>query len=91
MRVHELLEAYNDHYYTDVVIYDNSQCELINDNNILATWNYKEHNDWYCGQLDYFTTRDINPLRKWFDYRVKTFEVINDFELNGINCIYIAI
>ena len=93
MTVRNLLNAYEDKTFTDVVILDGSIvcCNGYGDDNILAEYNAKEntHEEW--GRLSYFSTYNPNPLEKWFDYNVKSFTVMNDFNINGIQCIYITI
>ncbi len=93
MTIKELLSVYEDHYYTDVVILDESAEHSFGygEDNLLAEYNHKDYNDWYCGQLDYFSDRDVNPLLKYMKYTVKSFTVVNDVNLNGIQCIYITI
>lgn len=93
MKVKELLTVYEDHYYTDVVIIDDDDIvsEEYGEADILATWEVKEHNHWYMGQLDYLSTIDPNPLEKWFDYKVKTFSMFNDYNCRHTACLYITI
>lgn len=91
MRVIDLLNAYEDKTFTDVVIVDGNYNYTYNENDILANYIAKEntHEEW--GRLDYFCTYNPNPLEKWFDYSVKSFTVLNDFKVDGIQCIYITI
>ena len=95
MKVKELLSVYEDHEYCDVVILDGNTpyCNGYGEDNILAEYDHKDFDHWYYGQLSYLSPIDeaINPLVKWFDYNVKSFSVINDFNLNGIQCMYITI
>lgn len=93
MKVIELLKAFEDQEYTDVVIIDGDAVSdgEYGEDNLLATWDHKEHNHWYYGQLDYLTTLDPNPLTKYYSYSVRHFTVLNDFDINGICCIYITI
>lgn len=93
MKVIDLLNAYEDKTFTDVVILDGNTeyCGGYGEDNILAEYIAKDntHEEW--GRLNYFSTYNPNPLEKWFDYRVKSFTVMNDFNVNGIQCIYITI
>ena len=93
MKVRELLNVYEDHEYCDVVILDGDaeHCGQYGEDSVLADYDHKDYNDWYCGQLDYFSEINVNPLIKWLDYKVKSFTVINDAMHNGVQCMYITI
>jgi hypothetical protein len=93
MTVRQLLEVFEDHTYVNVAIIENVYNPFEDDmeETVVASWNYKDHYDWYCGQLSYLSERSVNPLIKWLDYNVKSFTVLNDIMLNGIQCLYITI
>lgn len=95
MTVRELLEMWEDHEFTDVVITDSTyNCftdEVVDDT--VAYYNHKDHDDWYHGQLGYFSEYDmpINELKPYFNRKVKSFSVINTIEIDKYPCIYITI
>lgn len=95
MTVRDLLEMWEDHEYTDVVIYENTyNCytdEYIEDT--VVYYNHKDHDHWYYGQLDYFSAIDMscNELAPYFKREVKSFSVINTIEIDKYPCIYITI
>lgn len=93
MTVKELLNAFEEHHYTDVCITDAvyNTYEDIMEDEIVASWHSKDHDDWYCGQLDYFSDRDVNELKPYFGREVKNFYVINEVRLDTRPCIYITV
>lgn len=98
MTVYELLKAYDNKLYTDVVIsgvqYDNcdNDCDYDISDVTLAHWRSKNHNHWYCGQLDYFTKIDCNELEPYFSRTVKSFYIVGDtITLEEIPTIFIEL
>ena len=79
MTVRQLLEVFDDHTYVNIAIIENVYNPFEDDmeETVVASWNYKEHYDWYCGQLDCFSERDINEIQPYFKRTVKSFYVIN--------------
>lgn len=93
MTVRQLLEMWEDHYYTMVVISEdvyNPEYHGLEEQTV-AIWNPEEHDDWYCGQLDYFSDRDVNELKPYFKAEVKSFITRDDIKNIGRSIIYITI
>lgn len=85
MTVKNLLSVYDNRTYVDVVIYDNNTDEM------LALYKAEDRNHWYYGQLDCLTCLDTNPIEPYYNYTVKSFEVINTLDFNKMPTIYINI
>ena len=93
MTVRQLLEVFDDHTYVNVAIIESVYNPFEDDmeETVVASWNYKEHYDWYCGQLDCFSERDINEIQPYFKRTIKSFYVINEIKLDSYPHIYITI
>ena len=96
MTVYELLKAYDNKLYTDVVIFEiqhnNNNYDYDISDVTLACWKSKNHNHWYHGQLDYFTRIDDNELEPYFDRTVKSFYIVGDtIRLDEIPTIFIEL
>ncbi len=95
MTVRELLKAWEDHEFTDVIISDSTINTDMNDlvDDTVAYYKHRLHNDWYCGQLSYLSEHDMhcNELAPYLEREVKSFTAINTFEIDHTPCIYITI
>lgn len=92
MTVKELLSAYTTHNYVDVCIFvvDHDYSHEY-DFYCVAEWNHENHRDWYCGQLDYFSTYDNNELVPYFGSEVRSFEVVYGGDIDRCPIVYITI
>lgn len=93
MTVRELMEACEEHIFIDVIIWDKVYDSYTDtyDDDIVAMWLHENHDDWYCGSLDYFSTRDENELVPYFKREVKSFTMINTVELDKTPKLYITV
>ena len=94
MTVYELLKAYDNKAYTDVIITEIQYDSFTDSSDYqeVAYWRSKDHNHWYHGQLNYLTRIDVNELEPYFDRTVKNFSVIGDtLNLDEIPTIYIEL
>lgn len=93
MKVIDLLCTCESNPFVDVVIMGNVYNCFTDEyeNDVIASWHHKEHDHWYFGQLDCYSTTDVNELEPYFFHKVKSFDMINTLELDKTPILYITI